>query len=105
LHTLCAVKASKDTVVIPKESEWFGFYADNSLEEVRPLSTLMRIRWSEWPLGQIIPMNQTAWYLEDWYGLKSLDKGGALQFFSTSGNHLDFETDELLALIDDCFTV
>ena len=34
LHSLCLVKALGDSVVIPNDSEWFGFFKDGSLDEI-----------------------------------------------------------------------
>jgi len=63
-----------DTVVIPRESEWFAFYTPGQDQEITDLKD-----------SQI--------YKEDWIGLKTLDETGRLAFLQTPGNHLDF-TDE-----------
>lgn len=34
LNSLCLVKALGDSVVIPNDSEWFGFFKDGSLEDI-----------------------------------------------------------------------
>mmetsp|Transcript_29837 Transcript_29837/g.40994 ORF Transcript_29837/g.40994 Transcript_29837/m.40994 type:complete len:374 (-) Transcript_29837:308-1429(-) len=81
LHSLCLVKALGDTVVIPNDSEWLGFFKDGSLEEI----------WS---------YDTTPWYEEDYFGLKTLDlEKGNLYFNTTEGDHLDFSTDYLLELV------
>lgn len=81
LDSLCLVKALGDTVVIPNDSEWFGFYQDKSFDEV----------WT---------FDQTPWYTSDAFGLQSLDKAGKVFFDTTDGNHLEFSTDYLMSLVD-----
>jgi palmitoyl-protein thioesterase len=66
---------TEDTVVDPKESEWFGTYADNTHE--------------------LIYMNQTALYTEDWIGIKSLDEAGKITYVPIVGNHLQFTYEQI----------
>ena len=80
LKSACLVKANGDTVVIPNDSEWFGFFKDGSFKDI----------WS---------YDQTPWYTNNSFGLKSLKESGRLFFNTTEGNHLDFETDFLLDLV------
>lgn len=84
LNSLCLVKALGDTVVIPNESEWFGFYHDKSFEKI----------WT---------YDQTPWYRQDLFGLKTLKTAGKLHFETTDENHLDFSTEYLLSLVDTYF--
>ena len=86
LNSLCLVKALNDTVVIPNDSEWFGYYADGSLEV-------------------ILPYKQTNWYKNDLFGLKTLDSKKHLFFNTTDGDHLKFSTDYLLDLIGIYFVI
>jgi len=74
LNNLVLVMFSEDTVVVPKESSWFGFYEDNSV-------------------SVMIPYNQTQLYIQDRIGLKSLDVAGKLKFDSCPGNHMQFTLD------------
>lgn len=85
LESVCLVKAYGDTVVVPNDSEWFGFFKDGGFKEV----------WA---------FEETPWYANDLFGLKTLDKAGHVFFNTTEGNHLDFETDYLLNLVDLYFT-
>jgi len=71
LNTLVLVQFADDTVVVPKESSWFGYYADNNM-------------------NQLFPYNQTTLYLEDRIGLKTLDHLGKLKFDATPGEHMHF---------------
>ncbi len=57
--------------MFPKESEHFAFYAPGSGSEV-------------------LPLQESAIYLEDRIGLKTLDEQGKLVFMNLPGNHLDF---------------
>jgi len=74
LNNLVLVMFAEDTVVVPKESSWFGFFPDNDL-------------------SHIIPYNQTQLYIQDRIGLKSLDEAGKLKFDSCPGNHMKFTMD------------
>lgn len=67
-----------DVTVVPKESGWF---AEVNGTEV----TMLRDR---------------DLYKEDWLGLKTLDKKGALEFKSTPGGHMNL----LQTLLEDVFT-
>lgn len=69
LNKFVMVKFEGDTVVDPKASEWFEFFAPGQAEVIQPL-------------------NETRLYQEDWIGLKELDRQGKLVFLSTPGNHL-----------------
>eukprot|EP00800_Vazella_pourtalesii_P002744 TRINITY_DN12688_c0_g1_i1.p1 TRINITY_DN12688_c0_g1~~TRINITY_DN12688_c0_g1_i1.p1 ORF type:complete len:296 (+),score=-2.17 TRINITY_DN12688_c0_g1_i1:81-968(+) len=73
LDLLVFVMFSKDTMVEPKESEWFGFYAPNS--------------------KKLLSLNESTIYQEDRLGLKEMDKLGKLRFISCPSDHLQF-TDE-----------
>lgn len=59
----------QDTVLIPRETSWFGYYPDGSFSTV-------------------LSPNQTKLYIEDWIGLKTLDDAGKVKFVSVPGNHL-----------------
>ena len=74
-------KALGDTVVVPREGEWWGGYAANDYTRV-------------------LAMNETTWYKEDSFGLRSADKAGKLFFESTDGNHLEFSDEELYTWLD-----
>jgi hypothetical protein len=64
LNKLVLFKFAFDTIVVPKESSWFGFFKDGDL------STLLSY-------------NQTSLYLQDTIGLRTLDNAGiALSLFS-----------------------
>jgi palmitoyl-protein thioesterase len=71
LQNFVMVMFLNDTMVQPKESEWFGFYVAGQDKNTYTLQ--------ESPL-----------YTEDWIGMKQLDSEGKLTFLSTIGNHLQF---------------
>ena len=85
LNSICLVKALKDTIVIPNESEWFGYFNDGNFNE-------------------ILKFNETSWYINDLYGLYTLNTMGDVYFNVTNENHLDFSTDYLLDLVGIYFT-
>jgi len=71
LNTLVLVMFENDTVVVPKESSWFSYYPDGSL-------------------NYIVPYNETMLYIQDRIGLKTLDDIGKLKFDSCPGDHMQF---------------
>lgn len=73
LNQLVLVLFTQDTMVIPRESEWFGFYEPGTLD--------------------IIPMEKTDLYVQDWIGLQYLDQNNRIQKLSCDGNHLQFSDD------------
>lgn len=87
LRKLVLVRASEDTQVYPKESEWFGMYRDGD------------------PYKHVLGFNETRWYQEDLFGLKTLDQAGKVHFLSTNGDHLRFSVNFLLSLVDKYFRV
>merc|ERR1719436_2379845 len=84
LEKLVLVMAADDTMVHPKESEHFGYFKDGSRTE-------------------LVAMKDAAWYTEDWFGLKSLDEGKKLDFYSTPGNHLRFKEEFLDKMVAQYF--
>ena len=72
LRNLVMVKFADDTIVIPRESETFGFYA--------PGQTV-----------QVLSMNETDLYREDRIGLKRLDESGRVKVYVVPGNHLELD--------------
>ncbi|KAK9071796.1 hypothetical protein SSX86_008225 [Deinandra increscens subsp. villosa] len=76
LKTLVLIMFEQDTVVIPKETAWFGYYPD----------------------GQFTPVlapQQTKLYIEDWIGLKTLDKAGRVRYINVTGNHLGISENDI----------
>jgi len=71
LKNFVMVQFLNDTMVQPKESEWFGFYAPGQDK-------------------QVLTMEETPLYQEDWIGLKQMNENGQLTFLATIGNHLQF---------------
>lgn len=60
-----------DTIVQPRETEWFGFYAPGQSVKMMTLQ-------------------ESRIYKEDRLGLKRMDKDGKLVFLKTNGDHLRF---------------
>jgi len=71
LENLVLLHSSTDDIIYPNTSGWFEAYANNSVTEV-------------------IPLNQSQWYIFDWLGLKTLDESGRLTLSTTSCPHPDF---------------
>lgn len=69
LKNFVMVKFTKDSMVRPRESEWFGFYKPGQGE------TIMRL-------------NESALYTEDRLGLREMNKQGKLHFLSSDSDHL-----------------
>ena len=66
------IMATEDKVVWPPQGEHWGAPEEND------------------PFNTILPMNQTDWYINDLFGLKTADLEGKNVFESFIGNHLQF---------------
>ncbi|KAK6645536.1 hypothetical protein RUM43_001813 [Polyplax serrata] len=71
LETLVLVMFTEDSMVVPRESSWFGFYRPNQAKE-------------------IVPYNQTRLYEMDLIGFKKMVEGGKVDFLQVEGDHLQF---------------
>jgi len=83
LSNLVLVKFTKDTVVDPKGSEWFSWFNSTT---------------------NMVPLQQTPLYQEDWLGLKELDKAGKLRLMSVDGDHLQLDQESLDTIIQTYLT-
>jgi palmitoyl-protein thioesterase len=70
------VMATKDEMVWPKEGEHWGAADPNA------------------PLQRILPRNETKWYIQDSFGLKTAEEAGKNHYISFDGDHLQFTMDE-----------
>ncbi|KNC46682.1 uncharacterized protein AMSG_03119 [Thecamonas trahens ATCC 50062] len=73
LTHLVALYSHVDTVLIPKETGWFWFYAADSA-------------------SRLVPVNDTALYRDDWFGLRSLDADGRITWGTTTCHHQDYSS-------------
>jgi len=80
------VKALQDTMVFPNEGEHWGHFADDSSGKYT-----------------VIPMNETKWYLDDMFGLRTAAAAGKIHFEETAGNHLQFTEKQLFGWVDKYF--
>jgi len=71
LKNFVMVKFTKDTMVQPTASEWFGFYKPGQSSET-------------------FTLQDSSLYTEDKLGLKSMDENGQLHFLSLDSDHLQF---------------
>ncbi|XP_026738246.1 palmitoyl-protein thioesterase 1 [Trichoplusia ni] len=71
LEHFVLVKFNNDTIVQPRETEWFGFYEPGQSEKM-------------------LTLQESKLYLEDRLGLKKMEKDGKLVFISAEGDHLRF---------------
>ncbi|KAL2903128.1 Palmitoyl-protein thioesterase 3 [Bienertia sinuspersici] len=76
LENLVLIMFEHDTVLVPKETAWFGYYPDGAFS---PLLT----------------PQETKLYTEDWIGLKTLDVAGRVKFVTVAGNHLGISHDDM----------
>ncbi|XP_047534512.1 palmitoyl-protein thioesterase 1 [Vanessa atalanta] len=74
LEHFVMVKFESDSIVQPRETEWFGFYAPGQAKD-------------------LITLQQSAIYKKDRLGLKKMDEAGKLVFLSQPGDHLRFSED------------
>jgi len=80
LENFAMIKFLNDTVVQPRESEWFGFYAPGQDVEV-------------------IPLEQTQLYIQDVLGLQELENSGRLWKIPCEGNHLEFTQEYFIDVV------
>ncbi|KAL7123486.1 hypothetical protein ACP275_01G107400 [Erythranthe tilingii] len=76
LQNLVLIMFEHDTVLIPKETSWFGYYPDGAF-------------------NPILPPQQTKLYKEDWIGLKELTEAGRVKYIKVAGNHLGISKDDM----------
>ncbi|KAF6149924.1 hypothetical protein GIB67_008645 [Kingdonia uniflora] len=69
LKNLVLIMFEEDTIVVPKETAWFGFYPDGDLTK-------------------ILPPQETKLYTEDWIGLRTLDEAKRVHFIHLPGIHI-----------------
>ncbi|KAJ6835563.1 palmitoyl-protein thioesterase 1-like [Iris pallida] len=90
LKTLVLIMFEQDTVLIPRETSWFGYYPNGAFSPV-------------------LPPQQTPLYTEDWIGLKTLDEAGRVKFLSVPGKHIgisdsDMQKHVVPYLVDDALS-
>jgi len=81
------VKGTEDTVVWPREGEWWGAMSTVPGQEFKTVNT----------------MKDTRWYQEDLFGLKTADEAGKNFFESFKGEHIRMTEKELFAWLDKYF--
>ncbi|XP_010449613.1 PREDICTED: palmitoyl-protein thioesterase 3-like [Camelina sativa] len=80
LQNLVLVMFENDTMLIPRETSWFGYYPDGASTPV-------------------LPPQKTKLYTEDWIGLKTLDDAGKVKFISLPGGHVEITKEELVKYV------
>jgi palmitoyl-protein thioesterase len=65
--------SSEDTVLIPRETGWFGSFPQNSVSST-------------------VPLEQQPMYTNDWIGLRTLQETGRLNRFTTTCPHSDYSS-------------
>ncbi|XP_024045393.1 palmitoyl-protein thioesterase 1 isoform X2 [Citrus clementina] len=76
LENLVLIMFEQDSVLVPKETSWFGYYPDGSFDP-------------------LLPAQQTQLYTEDWIGLKTLDEAGKVKFINVTGSHLEISRSDM----------
>ncbi|XP_065882733.1 palmitoyl-protein thioesterase 1-like [Dysidea avara] len=71
LHNFVMVKFTEDTMVQPRESEWFGFYLSGQAKKT-------------------FTLQESDLYEKDLLGLQAMDKQNKLHFLSSPTDHLRF---------------
>ncbi|VDK74374.1 unnamed protein product [Litomosoides sigmodontis] len=80
LQNLVLVKFLNDTMVVPRESEWFGYYLENDI-------------------SKIIPLEESKIYTEDRLGLRELLEGKRLHLLAFEGQHLQISSSTFVSEI------
>ena len=73
LTNFVLVRSHTDTIILPPESAWFGFFKENSTRATEPLQ-------------------DTPLWREDWLGLRSLHEAGRLHFAECACKHVQVPT-------------
>ncbi|KAI3693222.1 hypothetical protein L6452_33053 [Arctium lappa] len=76
LQKLVLIMFDEESVLVPKETSWFGYFPDGA--------------WDP-----ILPAQETRLYTEDWIGLRALDEAGKVEFVNVTGGHLDITDDDM----------
>jgi len=84
LKNFVMIKFTEDTMVQPKDSEWFGKYEDGSTDK-------------------ILSLFDTKLYKEDWLGLQAMNATGKLHFLATVGDHLQVDEQWLIKNVINVF--
>ncbi|KAK7256425.1 hypothetical protein RIF29_29871 [Crotalaria pallida] len=92
LENVVFIKFDHDEVLIPKETAWFGYYAEGTSDPVLPAQKRRNFVCET-------GVKQTKLYEEDWIGLRTLDEVGKAKFISVSGNHLDISLSDMKTFI------
>eukprot|EP01132_Coremiostelium_polycephalum_P009754 gene9754-11981_t len=74
LNSMVLSYSTEDDTIVPRESGWFGFYAEGTQKK-------------------IVTLQESPLYTEDWIGLKTLDQSNRLHFFVTDCEHKDHPSD------------
>ncbi|KAI0940574.1 hypothetical protein AcW1_003733 [Taiwanofungus camphoratus] len=82
LNKLVLVLFLQDKTVVPKESSWFGSYAE-------PNTT----KGYDTDAKTIVPMRLQPLYTEDWIGLRVLDERGDVVLETCEGAHMQLSTE------------
>lgn len=72
LRNFVMVEFGEDSIVDPRISELFGFFKSGQAHDV-------------------VPLQETPLYQEDWLGLKELDKAGKIKMYTVPGDHLQLD--------------
>jgi len=80
LKNLVLIRFQDDTMVLPPESQWFGFFKKGQGTELESLQ-------------------ETKLYKEDLLGLKQMEEEGRLHFISIPGGHLQLGPHHLETLV------
>lgn len=67
LEKFVMVKFEQDSMIVPKDTAWFGFYNSD---------------------GEVVPLEEQEIYKQDYIGLKTLNNQKKLHFETLEGDHV-----------------
>ena len=79
IDNLVLVKFNQDTIVDPRDSEWFGWFSPSDHTTMIPLKVKFR---KSYLININFTLQETEMYKQDWIGLKQLDEDGRLKFMA-----------------------
>ncbi|KAL5724228.1 palmitoyl-protein hydrolase [Ranunculus cassubicifolius] len=76
LEKLVLIMFEQDSILVPRETSWFGFFPTGAYEPV-------------------LPPQMTKLYIEDWIGLRTLEEAGKVSYIGVPGEHVQIAQDDM----------
>lgn len=91
LQNLVLVYSQVDVILRPKETGWWGFYNITQAQQMMIMAARDADTISSSDL-QVVPLQETAQFREDWLGLRTLSESKRLHFATSMCPHQDYNS-------------